>query len=268
MPNNFAARWLPPAIRQAANRFLGAAIVFRGPFSNWVAASASTKGYDNGAILERVSRATRQVLAGSARFEQDGIVFHAEPPPTHALGGLLIAAALEGGRLSVLDFGGGLASHYLRWRPLLTPLPEVRWAVVEQGKFVSEGNALFSANMSVSFHAEIAGVASPPNAVLASSVLQYLPEPYRILQQLIDLAPRVIVLDRTAYGEEETVVTQFVPRRLGKASYPLWVLSRSRVHAALSKNYTLLTEFDAADRPFEVPGVRASYHGSIWLRRV
>jgi putative methyltransferase (TIGR04325 family) len=254
-------------VRQAANRMLGAAIVYRGPFSDWATASASTEGYNHCAILGRVSRATRSVLEGSARFEQDGVALHHTPPPTHALTGLLTAAALDGGRLSVLDFGGGLASHYLRWRPLLAPLPEVRWAVVEQGSFVAEGNALFETDPSVSFHEDIADVASSPNAVLASSVLQYLPDPHRVLQRLVDLAPRVLVLDRTPYGEKEAVVTQAVPPHLGEASYPLWVLSRRKVHAALSGGYMLLDEFDSADQPLTAPGIRASYRGSIWLRR-
>lgn len=148
--------WFPPAIRRWGNRMLGASIIFRGPFSDWASASASTAGYDQHVILERVSRAICCVLDGSAVFEQDGLALHHAPPPSHALDGLLLAAALDGGRLSVLDFGGGLASHYLRWRSLLSALPDVRWAVVEQANYVAEGRRLFSTNPVVSFHEDIA----------------------------------------------------------------------------------------------------------------
>lgn len=268
MASVFIGRWLPPVIRQAANQLIGAATIYRGPYKDWATASRSTRGYNHQPIFERVQRATIQVLQGHARFEQDGVAISTAPPPSQALAGLLLAASLGYGRLSVLDFGGGLASHYLRWRPLLAPLSNVRWAVVEQETFVDSGNKLFATDPSLSFHKDIADVVSNPNVVLASSVLQYLPDPHRVLCRLADVAPRVIILDRTPYGVREAVVTQFVPPRLGKASYPLWILSRSRVHAALSKDYILLDEFDSADQPLVTPSIRASYHGSIWLRRV
>lgn len=267
MPNKLAEQWLPPVLRHWGNRMLGASTVYRGPFSDWATASAATEGYDQCAILERVSLATRKVLDGIATFEQDGITFYAPPPPSQALSGLLVAAALDGGRLSVLDFGGGLASHYLRWRSLLSALPSVRWAVVEQANYVAEGRRLFSTNPAVSFHEEIATVATSPNVVLASSVLQYLPEPYLALRHLIELAPRMIVLDRQPYGEKDTVMTQSVPPNLGRASYPLWMLSRDKVHAQLSPNYQLLSEFESSDYPLCAAGIQATYQGSIWLLR-
>lgn len=267
MPNKLAVNWLPPALRHLANRMLGASIIYRGPFDNWQTASASTEGYNQDAILDRVSRATRHVLEGSAVYEQDGVEFHDAPPPSHALNGLLIAAAIDSGRLSVLDFGGALASHYLRWRSLLAALSEVHWAVVEQPNFVAQGKVLFERHPSVSFHKDIADVAFQPNVVLASGVLQFLPEPHQTLQRLIQLAPRVIVLDRMPLGEKELVMTQSVPSRLGKASYPLRILSIDKVHAQLADDYHLYGEFGTGDHPLQAPGIRAAYRGSIWLRR-
>lgn len=268
MLKTFIRTWIPTGLRNIANRVLGATIDFKGPYADWRTAHESTEGYNQDAILDRVSRATRHVLEGSAVYEQDGVEFHDAPPPSHALNGLLIAAAIDSGRLSVLDFGGALASHYLRWRSLLAALSEVHWAVVEQPNFVAEGLALFERHPSVSFHKDIADVPSHPNVVLASGVLQYLPEPHQTLQRLIQLAPRVIVLDRMPLGEKELVMTQSVPQHFGKASYPLWVLTREKIHAALSRDYTLINESDALDQPLHARGIRAPYRGSIWLRRM
>lgn len=258
--------WLPPAIRRWGNRLLGASIVYRGPFNDWATASVTTKGYDQHDILQRVSRATRMVLDGAATFEQDGVAFQTAPPPSQALNGLLLAAALDGGRLSVLDFGGGLASHYLRWRSLLSELPEMHWAVVEQANYVAEGRRLFPSNPTLSFHEDITAVAISPNVVLASSALQYLPEPYLVLQKIIELAPRVIILDRQPCGESDAVMTQLVPPCLGRASYPLWILSRDKVYAQLSPSYQLLCEFETSDHPVQFSGGGAIYQGAIWLR--
>ena len=259
--------WVPPVLRNAFNRAIGASIVYRGPFSSWKEARASTSGYDEDAILGRIIEATQQVLRGQARYEQDGVAFHDDPPASHALSGLLLAVCRDGGRLSVLDFGGGLASHYLRWRPMLERITEVHWAIVEQAGFAEEGRKLFATNPSVSFHEDAAQVPSRPNAILASSVLQYLPDPYATLQQLIVFGAKVIILDRTPYGNEETALAQLVPTTLGKASYPLWVLSRTKVHALLSDDYELISEFDTLDHPIRARGIRGTYRGSIWLRR-
>lgn len=267
MPNKLAKQWLPPVLRRWGNRLLGASIVYRGPFKDWATASAATKGYDQQEILGRVSRATQRVLDGAAAFEQDGIAMFHAPPPSPALDGLLLAAALDGGRLSVLDFGGGLASHYLRWRPLLSVLPGLHWAVVEQAHYATEGRRLFAAQAAISFHDDIASVDANPNVIFASSVLQYLPEPYLTLQRLIDLAPRVIVLARTPYGKSDAVMIQSVPASIGRANYPLWVLSRDKVHTLLSDDYTLLDEFESEDQPLHSLATRATYQGSIWLRR-
>lgn len=267
MTNRIAEQWLPAGLRRMANRLLRADIVYRGPFRDWGSAAAETRGYDDGSILERVSRATRRVLAGSASFEQDGSVSTERPPPSHALEGLLIAAALDGGRMSVLDFGGGLASHYLRWRSMLLVLPSVHWAIVEQSSFVAEGRVLFEMDPLVSFHEDITEVASCPNAVLASSVLQYVPNPYETLERLVMVRPRVVVLDRMPFGAEEAVVAQFVPSHLGKASYPLWVLTEDGIHSILGRDYDLLSEFDTSDHPLKAGGIQAVYRGSIWVRR-
>ena len=259
--------WLPPAVRRWGNRMLRTLITYRGPFVDWAAAKAATSGYQHEEILARVRLAIQSVLRGEADYEQDGVAFRGSPPASYALSALLLAACRNNGHLSVLDFGGGLASSYLRWRPLFGALSGLHWAVVEQSHFVAEGNELYAGDPSVSFHEDLAQVSPRPNVVLASSVLQYLADPYEVLHRLASLRADVIVLDRTPCGVEDSVYAQFVPARLGKASYPLWVLSRDKVHSALSRNYTLLSEFDSLDEPLVVHGATARYCGSIWLHR-
>src|SRR5690606_26162158 len=188
----FIRDWLPPVVRRAGNRALGGAITFQGPFANWADARNATTGYDQPSILARVEAATREVLEGRAVYEQDGVAFTVPPPPSDALVGLLLAAARSRGKLSVLDFGGALASHFLRWRPVLSRLCELRWSVVEQPAFVSAGRTLFAGIETVSFHAEVRDV-DTPNTVLVSSALQYRPDPIETLRYLRDLGCEVII---------------------------------------------------------------------------
>jgi putative methyltransferase (TIGR04325 family) len=254
-----------------ANRLAGALITYRGPHADWETAKAATAGYDNADILKRVVDATGQVLRGDADYEQDGVPMHGMPPASHALASLLMAAALDAGKLSVLDFGGGLGSHYLKWRRWFTPLDGMHWCVVEQPHFVAAGEQLFKDNSEISFAQSIeqAAAANAPNAVIASSVLQYLPEPLPALDALIAIAPRLIVIDRTPFGDDGSahVMSQHVPRHLGTASYPLWLLSRVAIHARLRERYVLLAEFTTADAPLRAGRISGDYLGCIWLRK-
>lgn len=263
----FARQWLPPALRHAGNRLLGTAIGYSGPFETWAEALRATAGYADEAILARVIAATEAVLAGHADYEQDGIPMHGTPPPGHALPSLLAAA--RDGTLRVVDFGGGLASHYLRWLPLLKGLDEIDWCVVEQPHFVESGRRLFLDVPQVRFVSNIEEASTlTPDAVLASSVLQYLESPLDTLHGLASLGARAIVLDRTPFATDghARILAQRTPAKLGRASYPLWVLSANAVDASLQPDYVRRLAFPGNDHPITVGKLRADYSGGTWWR--
>jgi putative methyltransferase (TIGR04325 family) len=171
--------------------------------------------------------------------------------------------------LSVVDFGGSLATHYLRWRPWLDLLPDVLWHVVEQPHFVHVGQALFAGDSRVSF-GELADVrAQAPNAVLLSGVLQYLPDPTATLAELVALSPRAVVIDRTTFSEDHKarLLSQHVPWTLGKSSYPMWLLSRAKIAAVLAARYACAVEFPSDDPPVREAGIRGTYGGGAWWRK-
>lgn len=261
---------VPPAIRKLVNRLLGSLNHYQGPYETWEAAGDGCSGYDDAAILARVSKATQRVLQGKADFEQDGRALRGDPGSSHALQGLLLAAARDCGQLRVLDFGGGLGSHFLRWRQWLEALPEVHWCVVEQTHFAREGALLLAGFPAVSFATSIERARGfGPTVVLASSVLQYLSDPMTVLNDLSSLDPRLIVIDRTPFSRDgmARILTQHVPKSLGAASYPLWTLSRAALHDVLGERYRLLAEFPSDDAPIGAGRIRADYTGCIWLRK-
>ena len=269
MSHPFVNRWVPPGMRQIVNRMAGAEIRYRGPYADWNQACAASRGYDQDDILGRVLAASRRVLEGEAVYEKDGVAMSSAPPPSHALAALLMAASLDA-RLSVVDFGGSLGSHFLQWRRFLAPLPHVDWCVVEQRHFVEAGNALFTNVPEVVFHDDVAATRpKAPNAVLASGVLQFLEDPMAILDELLALSPRMVIIDRTPFVDDGPghAMTQHVPRTLGTASYPLRILSRSLLASRLGRTHDLLLEFPTPDAPIVARGFVAEYGGSLWLRR-
>lgn len=261
---------LPTGLRRSVNRLLGRAVVYRGPYATAEEAKAGTTGYSLPSILESVQAATGKVASGRARYEQDGIAFHSEPPPDHTIAMLLLAAARSGGRLSVLDFGGSLGSHYLRWAPLLARLPELHWCVVEQDHFVAAGRGMFPGHAQLGFEIALeAAESNRPNVVLAASVLQYVDDPYACLQRLAAVDADMVIIDRTPFSDDgqHRFFSQHVPSQIYRASYPLQALSAERVDRELSPGYERLLDCPTADEPVRAGGHRATYRMSAWLRR-
>jgi putative methyltransferase (TIGR04325 family) len=262
---------LPPLLERAIARVRRPQNWFTGPFADWeAAAAAAASGYSDPAILSRVSDATAKVLGGQAAYEQDGVAFNAEPPPSPALAGLLVAAARAGGRLSVVDFGGSLASNFLRWRRSLETLPSVDWLVVEQPTFVAEGRRLFAGRgLPVAFEASLPAGGTPPAAILFGSSLQYVSDPWRVLEDVLARAPDVLVFDRMPVSESDvdSVFVQHVPSRTRPATYPVRAIAGARLHAALTADYCMLARWPCDDAPIRVGRFLATPRGETWIRR-
>jgi putative methyltransferase (TIGR04325 family) len=193
----------------------------------------------------------------SPSYEQDGRVIEGVPPPSYALAGILKANPR-----SVLDFGGALGSTYLRWEPFVRG---IAWRVVEQPGFVAKGREQFAGHPDLSF-SESPGAA---DAVLASSVIHYLEHPMETLQVLAMHAQRVLVLDRTPMLESgnAVAVSQHNPWTRGGGSYPMWLLPKDDVHAALQHHgLSLLWEWPGDDPVVKVRGVKARHFGSVWVK--
>jgi putative methyltransferase (TIGR04325 family) len=256
----------PPKLVRLINRAVGASQRYSGPYSTWADAARECTGYDCPNILARVRKSTAAVISGSAAYEQDGVAFSSLGPPGPEFVPLLLAACIDG-RLSVLDLGGALGTHYLRWKCIVSGIVEAKWQVIEQAHFVECGRELHSSDDSIHFHSRVED-ASGFNAVLASSALQFFPDPMTLLGALVEAGPRVLVLDRTPFGcdGDAAVFVQHVPRRIYRASYPLQVFSWPTVSSLLSHRYRLLTKYRTSDEPV-TKGAGADYWGAAWLRR-
>ena len=89
-----------------------------------------------------------------------------------------------------------------------------------------------------------------PDAVLFSSVLQYLPAPYDLLQSVLDKGFQFVLVDRTGFSEDgqDHITVQKVPRNIYRASYPCHFFSRERFLRYFAGRYEMLAEFPGLDR--------------------
>jgi putative methyltransferase (TIGR04325 family) len=261
---------MPPLLLHLARRAAGRATVFHGPYATWELAAAQASGYDAAEVLRRVAGATRQVLAGAAAYERDGVLFDRIEYAFPVMTALLLAACADRRDLVVLDIGGSLGSSYRECRALLSPAADrVRWLVVEQDAFVAYGRSELQSEELLFFPAVADAVAhARPSVVLLSSVLQYLPRPSAALAEAMASGPPYIVIDRTIVndGEDDVAYVQHVPRSIYEASYPVWSLARSRLQAQLAAGYDLVSAHGSLAFP-DLAAIDSSFEGFLYARR-
>jgi putative methyltransferase (TIGR04325 family) len=269
---NVMRNWCPYLVAQKFRRLVrrGASITFDGPFTSWQEAEQRSSGYDDSVILEKVLAASLKVKRGESVFERDSVLFDKVQYVWPVTAGLLWAAARESGRLSVLDFGGSLGSSYFQNHKFLGGLQSVRWSVVEQAHFVESGCEYIQDERLV-FYPTIARCVAveKPNVVLLSSVLQYLPNPYTVLDELVYSGAEVILVDRTSFhdGENDRVAIQNVGEAIYRASYPLWIFSKSSFMNYLSGSFELVTEWLSPEGFVGFASGRFSFNGLILQRK-
>jgi putative methyltransferase (TIGR04325 family) len=232
--------WLPPAIVHWVSQLRGRGIRFEGEFATWDEAAFKCTGYDAKGILDKVLEATLKVKRGEAAFERDSVLFDEIEYSWPLLAGLMWAAARNGGKLNVLDFGGALGSSYFQNRAFLQTLPEVYWSVVEQTHYVEAGTAHIQ-DEKLRFYKTIEECLSEnrPNVILLSSVLQYLESPNNVIEILSTSGAKCLIIDRTPFSaiSEDTILVQKVPSSVYGGSYPMRVFSKENFMKMLDANW-------------------------------
>ena len=264
-----AKDWLPPAMLRWARRIVlrYEKIGFDGDFAAWEEASVRCTGYDAEGILTKVLEATLKVARGEEVFERDSVLFDEIEYAWPVLAGLMWAAARNSGKLNVLDFGGALGSSYFQNRKFLEALPEIHWNIVEQAHYVDAGRANIK-NERLKFYKTIDECLNEnlPNVVLLSGVLQYLPEPYGLLSDILEIQPEVCILDRTCYLNQKNsqmIRIQHVTSSIYSASYPCRYFDEDHIQTLFENGgYSLFESFDALDKLDPL----AKWKGHIYLR--
>jgi putative methyltransferase (TIGR04325 family) len=258
---------LPPVLLPMLRRLRGRSIRYVGNFGSWKEAQARSDGYDSATILDRVTDATRRVLAGNASFERDSICFDIPDYRWPLVASLLWVAAQNRGKLDVVDFGGSLASTYLQNRQFLAGLEQVRWSVLEQPAFVRRGEELFPRGLP-EFRSRVEDCSHKGSRqlLLLSSVLQYLSRPYEVLAYLQMHQFPYVIVDRTPVvpkSASDRLTVQIVPSSIYPASYPCWFLSLDRLMQHFLPAYRIVAELPC-DEKTTVGGIE--YRGFLFER--
>jgi len=249
---NWLRPWVPPIAIDFARTYLlrSRLLRYEGDFPSWEAArKASPGGYDSPEIMARVRESAGKVRDGLAAFERDGVCFEKREYDFPLLACLLRVASDSGNRLRVIDFGGSLGSTYYQCRPFLGGLSELVWTVVEQPHFVECGQKEFEDGR-LRFRDSIASC-EEADVVLISGSLQFLAEPFAVLDQLAAVGAHWLILDRTPViaGDRNVITVQRVPAAIygSEASYPSWLFATNRLREFLQQTWTIEIEVDGSD---------------------
>jgi len=235
----------PPILWRMARNLSGRGLRFEGGYANWQDAERASGGYEKQNIVYRVYEAELKVKRGEVADARDGVAFDSMQFSLPIMAALGRIACAKRGPLGVLDFGGAFGGLYRQYKAFGLPTG-VSWSVVEQPAFVSRGKDTFQ-NEELRFCSSMdeALANGPPDVILLSSVLQYLPQPYDLIRLINEVSIRHVIIDRTPCSDldRDVLTIQKVPAKIYSASYPCWIFSRSRLLAAFSPLFRLVTSF-------------------------
>lgn len=243
--------YLPGWLQKILIRLRGRNIYFDGPFSDWVAASKHSSGYDDSQVIHGVAYANRLVRNGEALFARDGVTFDEPSYRWPVLASLLSSINTETGHLQVIDFGGSLGEFYIQHRSFLGSVAENGWCVVEQAQYTRLGRQEFQDDPVVFYDSlNKAATERHPDVLLLSSVLQYLQHPFDVIESASKLNIKTIIIDRTTMSasSNDEVFVQQVPASINLASYPARVFSEaSFIDRVAELGYSVFCRFNCPE---------------------
>lgn len=265
-------RWakilLPPILFRIFKSNGPSQITFSQEYPDWQQAKSKCQGYEANLILDKVLEATLKVKSGQAKYERDSVVFDKIQYSWPVTAAIMWAAINQARPLRVIDFGGSLGTTYFENRNLLRSLPKFSWAIVEQPNFVSAGNR-YIADENLSFHTSIEDAVErgKPSICLLSAVLQYLENPWEIIDKVKHQEPNVIVFDRTIINKSafDRIYIQQNPNSIIRSSYPCRSISLSKLLETMTQNYELQEQFDSIEFP-ALSSIDSKFIGMIFKR--
>ncbi len=243
-------RIVPPRAIALLRRLKPASLSYSRPYDSWDEACRHAGSYADPVLLDEERNAARAVREGRAAYALFGLPQSRLAFRWPLIANLLAIAAWQGafaGRpLHVLDYGGGLGSVYQQHRRYLDTIPALLWSVVEQPHFVRCGNSEFADDRLRFFQtARQAGARARIDAAIFVGSLEYLEDPYAVLQGLIDLDVPYLLLIATHWSDsaDDVVRVQHIRPPYVTADVPIRFLSRAKLLALLgSRSYEMFAE--------------------------
>lgn len=228
--------------------------------------------YSTDEIIQACSNSLLKVKNNEYPYERDSVLFDKIEYSWALVSFLMMIASENNSKLNLIDFGGSLGSSYFQNRKIFQFFSEVKWAVVEQKKFVEYGNKFFS-DKSLNFFENIGEAINENNAkaIVLSSVIQYIEDFEALINQIINYNFKWIFIDRVGFSSQENLQRlsiQKVPKQIYEAIYPCWFFNYQKFIELFGKNYEVFGEFESyCDKNIIInKNEKVDYRGLIFRR--
>jgi len=249
------ARALRRALRPSAIRF-------DGDYRAWEEAQRDSSGYGDETIVRKMCDAELAVKRGEAADARDGDSLRAMESEVFRQ---LARERIARPTLRVIDFGGAFGGSYRQYKAFHGK--PASWAVIEQPAMLELGRKHFQ-NAELSFHGTLES-AGPADAILLSSSLQYLREPYALVAAILAARVPHVIIDRTPCSAQprDILAVQKVPAEIYASSYPCWIFSRARLLEAFAPRCNLFSSFSDASGTWRAQATDFELAGFIFDAR-
>jgi len=253
------------SIKRVVRKIVPSRYGWSGDYLNWNDANNQCLGYDQSNIVERVKDATLKVKNGEAVYERDSVLFDRVEYSWPLLSALMWVAAINKGKINVIDFGGSLGSSYFQNKKFLDTL-EVKWTIIEQDSFVKHGQQFIEDNRINFFYSVEEAISRNGFAdlLIIACTLPYLRQPYDSLIELMKSNISYLIIDNTPFNYEprDRITVQKVPPTIYKASYPCWFLDYNKIVQTVTEFYTIISEHENDSYIF-LDGRKIHYRGFL-----
>jgi len=217
-PGTLARQLLPPVALDALRRLARRKYSWSGVYPSFDAVPAAGRAFSAETYVRLSLDEARRVISTSN---------HCTVTPTEAVNeyaAICMLSALacrqNGGRLSVLDFGGGLGLGYVHLLSSLGRHSALVYHIVELEWACRAGSSLFPDDARVQFHASLPEGIDDLDVVLLKSVLYCIQDYAGLLKQLCDYRARYVLISELFAGSFPTFAT--AQRGFDGTVFPCW----------------------------------------------
>jgi putative methyltransferase (TIGR04325 family) len=240
-------------------------ITFKHGFKNWESAAAVTTGYQGTDFSDQLVKVSRQARDGEIKFERDGVAFDDQKYSWELLA-CLLASLRSNMKMRILDVGGALGTTYRQNRKFLQDAGVVfEWIVLEQRYIAQIGQQEFT-TAELSFVSSINDIIERSfDVVIFASSLCYLPNAEELIEEVKDLSPNHIILDRTPISSKlaDLYGIQKVRLKGYKISYPIRSFGQGKIEELFLSNYQLIESWVCDEQPDPKTKSMGFYFGTL-----
>ena len=195
---------------------------------------------------------------------------------------LIMFALMQKKEIKVLDLGGGGGTHFHVTRNFLDHQVKLKWAVVETEAMVSSAKVI--SHPQLEFFTDLNKAVKYLGGVdfaLASSVLQYFPDPFDGLNKLLNAKAQYVLITRTALLDDDKIIHHLQKSKLSdngpgkmpsqfkdmEVEYPVTFVSRKKFILTLQNYYEVICEFEEDQAVHKVNNQIINQYGFLCRRK-